>query len=95
MKSCINFNWMFRVWSRAIAGLMVVSLIAGSTPALAHQGERIYPIFEITDDMLELIDLEDGRIDEWEELFEPSITILDFTRNIFDRNTSKERNSLV
>ena len=39
--------------------------------------------------MLELIDLDDGRIDEWEELFEPSITTLDFTRKIFDRNTSK------
>ena len=78
MKSCINFNWMFRVWSRAIAGLIVVSLIAGSTAALAHQGDRIVPIYEITDDMLELIDLKDGRIDEWEDFFEPSLTTLDF-----------------
>ena len=47
--------------------------------AEAHQGDRIFPIYEITDDMLQLIDLKDGRIDEWEELFEPSLTTLDFT----------------
>ena len=91
MKCCINFNWMFRVWSQAIAGLMVVSLIAASTAALAHQGERIFPIYEITDEMLELIDLDDGSIDEWEALFEPSVRALDFVRSIRNRSTLKKR----
>ena len=72
-----------------ISMLTLGSLLIGSIHASAHQGNRIYPIYEITDDMLEFIDLEDERIDEWEELFEPSITTLDFTRSIFDRNTSK------
>ena len=54
---------------------------AGSSHAFAHQGERIIPVFEITDDMLELIDLDDGSIDEWEALFEPSVRALDFIRS--------------
>ena len=89
MKPFINFNGKLCGWSQAIAGLMVVSLIAGSTAALAHQGERIFPIFEITDDVLELIDLRDGSIEEWEELWEPSLTTLDFTREISDGSTLK------
>ncbi len=72
-----------------IVCVVEVLLVLGSVHSYAHQGDRIYPIYEITDEMLELIDLEDGRIDEWEELFEPSITTLDFTRKILDRNTSK------
>lgn len=39
--------------------------------------------------MLELIDLEDESIEEWEGLLEPSLTILDFTRRIFDGNTTE------
>ena len=66
---------------------ILTSLLIGLNHASAHQGDRIFPIFEITDDMLELIDLDDGSIDEWEALIEPSLTTLDFTRNIFDRST--------
>ena len=65
------------------------SLLIGSLNAPAHQGDRIFPIYEITDDMLELIDLNDGSIEEWEELFEPSLTALDFTGYILDRETLK------
>ncbi len=79
MKPFIHFNRKCPVWSQAIVCFVVVSLISCSTAAIAHQGDRIFPIYEITDDMLELIDLKDGRIDEWEELFEPSLTTLDFT----------------
>ena len=79
MKPFIHFNRKCPVWSQAIVCFVVVSLISCSTAAIAHQGDRIIPIYEITDDMLELIDLKDGRIDEWEELFEPSLTTLDFT----------------
>ncbi len=67
--------------------MVQVSLLLGAPRSFAHQGERIYPFYEITDYMLELIDLEDGSIEEWEELFEPSLTTLDFTRKIWDRNT--------
>ena len=88
MKSCINFNWTFRVWSQAITGLMVVSQIAGSTAAWAHQGDRIIPIYEITDEMLELIDFNDGMIQEWDDLFEPSLGTLDFTAYTSDEKTN-------
>ena len=79
MKPFIHFNRKCPVWSQAIVCFVVVSLIFCSTAAIAHQGDRIFPIYEIPDDVLELIDLKDGRIDEWEELFEPSLTTLDFT----------------
>lgn len=64
--------------TRGIVCFVVVLLIACSTGAIAHQGDSIFPFFEITDDVLELIDLHDGNITEWEELFEPSLTPLDF-----------------
>ena len=67
--------------------MVQMSLLLGAPRSFAHQGERIYPFYEITDYMLELIDLEDGSIEEWEELFGPSLTTLDFTRKILDRNT--------
>ncbi len=47
--------------------------------ALAHVGDRIYPISYLSDDMLEQIDLKDGLVDEWYEVVgEPSMTLLDF-----------------
>ncbi len=61
-----------------ICFLTVAPLLVGFNNASAHRGDRVIPIYEITDDMLDLIDLKDGRIDEWEELFEPSLTTLDF-----------------
>ncbi len=73
--------------AREIVFAVQVFVLLGSFHALAHRGDRVIPIFEITDDMLEVIDLYDGSIDEWDELFEPTLTTLDFTRQILDRNT--------
>ena len=73
----------------ATGSAVLVLLLLGSVHSSAHQGKRTYPILEITDAMLELIDLKDGSIDEWEELWEPSLTTLDFTREIIDRDTPK------
>ena len=43
-----------------------------------HQGDRIYPILEITEKSK--IDLKDGVVDDWVGLFgEPTFTALDFT----------------
>ena len=78
MKPCINYNRRSLVMPMACTCVIVASLLGWSTNAGAHQGDRIFPIFEITDDVLKLIDLKDGSIDEWEELFEPSLTTLDF-----------------
>ena len=57
--------------------------IGQSVPSEAHVGDRVYPISELTDEMLAQIDLKDGSWDEWRELLgEPAMTILDF-RKIF------------
>ena len=55
---------------------LIVLIMAGV--AEAHSGNRLYPFYELTDEMLEQIDLHDGLIDEWYEIGEPSMTLLDF-----------------
>ena len=50
-----------------------------SAQAGAHSGDRLFPIPELTDEMLARIDLKDGFADEWYELIgEPTLTLLDF-----------------
>ena len=57
---------------------LLVFALATLAPVSAHIGDRIFPFYEIVDE--NLIDVTDGRIDEWEDLFEePSLTALDFT----------------
>ena len=46
----------------------------------AHSGDRVYPIVEISDDQIGLIDLHDGFVDEWLNVNgPPTLTALDFT----------------
>ena len=46
----------------------------------AHVGDRVYPIAYLSDEMLEMIDLQDGSVDEWYDLVgDPIMTLLDFT----------------
>ena len=60
------------------SGVFLAFALATLSPATSHVGDRIYPFFEIIDE--NLVDVTDGRIDEWEELFgEPSLTALDFS----------------
>ncbi len=55
--------------------LFWLPLLAG-----AHVGDRLYPVFELTDEMLAGIRI-DGSIDEWIELLgEPAMTALDFRK---------------
>ena len=58
---------------------LIVLILAGI--AQAHSGSRLYPFYELTDEMLEEIDIHDGLIDEWYEIGEPSMTLLDFQVN--------------
>ena len=45
----------------------------------AHEGDRLFPIQEITSEMLGDVDLHDGSTSEWELWFgSPPITLLDF-----------------
>ena len=58
----------------ALALLMGLAIPAGS-----HSGDRVFPIPELTDEMLEEIRLDDGSVDEWYDLVgEPTMTLLDF-----------------
>ena len=45
----------------------------------AHTGDRVYPIVELTDEMLAQIDLKDVSVQDWIDLLgEPVLTALDF-----------------
>ena len=55
-------------------------LLALATSAGAHSGERLYPIPELTDEMLERIQLNDGSAEEWYDLVgEPTMSLVDFS----------------
>ncbi len=67
----LNASLVLLLWLAISAGL--------SARAEAHVGDRVFPIAYLSDEMLEQIRLDDGRIDEWYELVgEPSMTLLDF-----------------
>ena len=58
---------------------IAVQLLGVIARTSAHVGERVYPIFELTDEDLAVIDITDGSVDDWLEVVgEPSLTILDF-----------------
>ena len=57
-----------------IAGLVLG--LAGNSEA--QQSGRIYPIFELTDEDMSLIDVKDGSVEDWEVVVgRPSLTALD------------------
>ena len=53
----------------------------------AHTGDRVYPIVELTDEMLAQIDLKDVSVQDWiDVLGEPVLTALDFETDIGSYN---------
>lgn len=64
----------------ALLALEVAGLLLGiASPVQAHVGDRVIPIFELTDEDLEWIDLHDGSVEDWQEVIgEPTLTVLDF-----------------
>ena len=69
-------NEMRRLLLPAFVVGLFLSLLSS---AHAHRGDRLYPIFELTDADLALVDLHDGSVGDWESLFgEAAITALDF-----------------
>ncbi len=50
----------------------------GVSVTLGHTGDRVYPFYEITEELRETIDLNDGSIEDWIEVGPPSLTLLDF-----------------
>ena len=65
--------------NRSCAVLYLVLQLA--ITAGAHSGGRVYPIPELTDEMLEKIQLNDGSVDEWYDLAgEPTMSLVDFRK---------------
>ncbi len=64
---------------QVLSGLLVVLIFASLGEA--HSGNRLYPFYELTDEMLRKINIHDGFIDEWYEIGEPNMTLLDFKTN--------------
>ena len=60
-----------------MSGCLFVLCIWASA-ASAHIGTRVFPFYELTDEMLERIDIHDGSVEEWYQVGEPSMTLLDF-----------------
>ena len=56
---------------------LLMVLLMWSAAYSANTGDRLFPFSELTDEMLETIDIHDGFIDEWYEVGEPSKTVLD------------------
>ena len=65
---------------RYLIAVGVAGLILGRVDlSWAHYGDQVYPIFQLTDEDVTLIDVKDGSIDDWLEVVgEPSLTALDF-----------------
>ena len=65
-----------RVWLLTLA----LAIALATMRVHAHVGDVVYPFTEITDEMLEMMDLTDGSVEDWEiVLGEPTLTLLDFT----------------
>lgn len=59
-----------------IAGL----LLGFNRDTWAHMGDRVFPIFELTEEEFARIDISDGSVEDWLEVVgEPTLTALDFS----------------
>ena len=66
-----------RVWLFTLA----LAIALATMRVHAHVGDVVYPFTEITDEMLEMMDLTDGSIEDWETVMgEPTLNLLGFTR---------------
>ena len=69
---------------RMALGLLVGSALSACLPAQAgaHGGSRVFPIPELTDEMLAGVELHDGSVEEWYDLVgEPTMSLVDFRRD--------------
>ena len=60
--------------------ILIAAVTFLSLPVHGHVGDRLIPVFEISDDVIDDIDIHDGSIEDWLSVVgEPSITGLEFT----------------
>ena len=63
--------------SLKVFALVVFS--AGLAPAVAHNGDRVFPISYLSEETLALLDQDDGVVEDWVDVLgEPTLTPLDF-----------------
>ncbi len=63
--------------------LTIGLLAVNASLCSAHVGDRVVPVFEISDEMLSEIDIHDGEIGDWLAVIgEPSLTGLDLTADV-------------
>ena len=59
---------------------IAVLLLGLASSGWAHVGNRVFPIFELTDEDVAVLDVTDGFIDDWLDIIgEPTITALDLS----------------
>ena len=62
-----------------MCGRFVLTILFSVELVWGHAGDRVVPIFEITEETLAGINLQDGLIDEWIDLMgDPTLTPVDF-----------------
>ena len=67
----------------------------GVSVTLAHTGDRVVPFYEITEELRETIDLNDGSVEDWIEVGPPTLTLLDFfVRSSMPPNTQRDPGDL-
>ena len=58
---------------------LIAAILGTSVSSEAQFSDRLYPVFELTDEMRKKIDVKDGSVEDWLEVFgEPTLTPLDF-----------------
>ena len=68
-----------RGWLKPLLTLTLAVVSACAAPLSAHVGNRLIPISYLSEEALALIDLDDGVVEDWEDVLgEPTLTTLDF-----------------
>ena len=66
-------------WLKPLLTLTLAAVSACAAPLSAHDGDLLVPIRFLSEETLALIDLDDGVVEDWEDVLgEPTLTTLDF-----------------
>lgn len=64
---------------RCLPTAITLAVLALGVQSHAHVGDRVIPIYEISDEELTRLDVRDGSVEDWEEIVgEPSVNGLEF-----------------
>ena len=76
--------------SRNSLGIFALAVFSAAlAPAVAHNGDRVFPISYLSEETLALLDQDDGFVEDWvDAVGEPTLTPLDFYLFSGSRRTS-------